>query len=406
MREVVITSVGACTPIGLNYEEIRESLLQGKSGISLSQDKSLDNFPTRHAGYIELSKLKLSPENNSRLSLFLQYTASQVFSYANIDKTFYTPERQGCILGAEPPMLDLYSQLPNFNKEIKNFEVEKLLLDCGLNPNRLLLGLARKYSLYGPSYLHLGTCSASAQAIGEAAKMIKSNRADLMLCGGISSRVDPMSMLRLIRIGALARTSGTPNTLSRPFDKTRTGFTMGEGAIFFILETIENAQKRGIKPLAKISGYGAALDGNSITDPHPESLGMILSMQKAIQDASLSINQIDYINAHGTSTTKNDKHETQAIKKLFQNRAYDIPISSTKSMHGHLMSAAGAIEALAAVIAINESFIPPTINYNVYDEECDLNYTPNKSQNKNITHVLSNSFGLGGQNASLVISKV
>lgn len=225
---------------------------------------------------------------------------------------------------------------------------------------------------------------------------------DYAFVGGVSCKVDPLSFMRLMRIGALAPTSGDAKKISRPFDKTRCGFTMSEGCIVFLLEKEDrNFTHHKQNPLGYIKGYGASLDGFSITDPSQD--GMVLSMLRALKDAKLSPEDVDYINAHGTSTIKNDLCETNAIKQVFKKTIP--PISSTKSMHGHLLSAAGAMEALVSLIAINNDFIPPTINLKEPDPLCDLNYTPNFSVTKKLRTVLSNSFGLGGQNSTLILGK-
>jgi len=217
--------------------------------------------------------------------------------------------------------------------------------------------------------------------------------------------LDPIAIARLCRLNALELTKEDPSENCTPFDRRRAGFTIGEGSILFTLEREKDAVRRKARIFAEIKGYGAAMDGFSLTDPHEEALGMSLSMVRALEDADLSIRDIDYLNAHGTGTKKNDKYETLAIKNVFKEYAAQLHISSTKSMHGHLLTAGGAMELLACILSIQNEFIPPTIKYKEEDPECDLSYTPNKSKKKKLLHALTNSFGLGGINASLVVSK-
>lgn len=226
-----------------------------------------------------------------------------------------------------------------------------------------------------------------------------------MITGGGSSKLDPMSLARLCRLGALEPTKADCRENCSPFDLNRNGFTIGEGSVLFMLEREEDALRRHAPIYAEIQGYGSSLDGYSITDPHESSLGMILSMRRAIEDAGVPLDAIGYINAHGTGTPKNDKHETEAVKAVFGSLSGQLDISSTKSMHGHLMTAAGAMETLVTILSLNNGFIPPTINYRTPDPQCDLNYTPNIAKPADIETALTNSFGMGGQNASLVIAK-
>jgi 3-oxoacyl-(acyl-carrier-protein) synthase len=412
-NKIVITGAGAITPLGDCFEIITNKLKNGISGISYIKNDIFSGMPVRHAGLI------LSPEidlNKHRPYELAKYAFDKAVKNQNLQE-YYDSKKMGIYIGTEPPTINFAentSYLSHFlSKEgdlfLKKYKSRPITHDnvlfSGMFPHVILSNLSAQFKFSGISSLHLGTCSASAQALGESAILLQNGMMDVMVAGGVSSKVDLISVARLTRVGALALTDRDPTCISRPFDSTRSGFTMSEGAVFFILEREKSALDRGAKPIAYLSGYGAAMDGCSITDPHPEATGMFLSMKRALNSAKINSHQIDYLNAHGTSTMKNDKTETLAIKKTFGKNAYNLDISSSKSMHGHLMSATGAMEVLVSILAIQNAFVPPTINLNKFDNDCDLNYTPNKAKQKNITHVLSNSFGLGGQNCSLIISK-
>lgn len=421
LEKIVITGIGAITPLGGDLETIKTKLKSGQSGIDFFHSDEMSESQVRHAGivrdeYFSADQGKWVDVQHRPTKLAL-YATEMALKQADLGK-YYDSSRMGMYIGTEPPTVDFSKQAMQLNDflqsdltlntsqgdSVNGGSVD--LIESGLFPQLMLSTISYAFSINGPAFLHLGTCSASAQSIGEAANMLRRGEVDLMIAGGASSKLDPISIARLMRVGALALTTASPSELSRPFDSKRCGFTMAEGSVMFVLERLSDALARGVKPIAEVAGYGAALDGYSITDPHPESLGMTLSMMRALQDANLDPGDIDYLNAHGTSTVKNDFYETNAIKNIFGDLAYSLDISSTKSMHGHLMSAAGAMEALVSILSIKNNFIPPTINYQDPDAGCDLSYTTNKYKEKNISAVLSNSFGLGGQNCSLVIKKV
>ena len=261
-----------------------------------------------------------------------------------------------------------------------------------------------KHGFKGINYAVMSACATGTHAIGDAYKQIKYGDADIMIAGGSEASISPMSIAGFSNMKALTKNSDI-NSASRPFDLNRDGFVMGEGAGILVLENLDIALKRNANIFAEISGYGATADAYHLTSPVPEGEGAARSMNIALSENSINLNKIDYINAHGTSTPYNDKNETIAIKKVFKEHSKNIHISSTKSMTGHLLGAAGAIEAIACISAINDEFIPPTINYKTPDPECDLNYTPNKAVNKTIKHAMSNTFGFGGHNATLIVSK-
>lgn len=407
--KIVITAVSAVTPLGNSVELITEKLLNGISGIELITRYDLNDFPVKHGGQADISILDNIeyPVANPNLQFKLfYYCVSKLFSSFNHN---YSCEKIGCALGTDPntsTVEDIENLFKRYNDSIDekyyNFDTSKL---DNINPSFLMYHLSKDFGVNGPCLCNLGTCSASTQAIGTAYRLLQNRTVDMMIAGGVSSKIDPISIARLCRLKALENTRENVRENCKPFDKKREGFTISEGCVLFIMERECDALKRGAEILCEVSGYGAALDGFSITDPHDEAKGMVLSMKRAIEDSYATADNIDYINAHGTATVKNDLYETKAIKQVFGKKAYKVDISSTKSMHGHMMTAAGAMEVLVCMIAINNGIVPPTINYCSLDEECDLNYTPNVSKKMEINHALTNSFGLGGQNASLIISK-
>ncbi|MBU3093586.1 beta-ketoacyl-[acyl-carrier-protein] synthase family protein [Clostridium sp. CF011] len=411
--KIVITGISAVTPLGNNLDEIAKNLEDGKSGIGYVNRYNLNGFPVRHGGIIDLKDLETIDypyEENLQFKLFY-YCLKQLYEQF---KDSYESNRVGCIIGTNPNIAtiddvkflgDKYmkkKQLEPIDNMKDELYIKKMI---NINPSLLLYYAAKDFNINGPCLCNFGTCSASTQAIGDSYRLLKSKKVDLVVCGGISMNLDPIAIARLCRLKALELTKEDVSENCSPFDKRRAGFTIGEGSILFTLEREEDAIRRKAKIYAEIKGYGAAMDGFSLTDPHEEALGMSLSMMRALEDAKLSIKDIDYLNAHGTGTKKNDKFETMAIKKVFKEYASQLDISSTKSMHGHSLTAGGAMEVLACIMSINNEFIPPTINYKLEDPECDLLYNPNKSKKKQVLNALTNNFGLGGINASLVVSK-
>jgi 3-oxoacyl-[acyl-carrier-protein] synthase II len=265
--------------------------------------------------------------------------------------------------------------------------------------------LANEFALDGPFASCQTACAASSQAIGEATEMIRTGEADVMLAGGSHSMITPLGMTGFNRLTALSQRNDSPTTASRPFDLTRDGFVIGEGAGLIVLEELESARARGANILAELTGYGSTADAYRMTDPHPEGKGAIRAMADALADARVNPTDIGYINAHGTSTQANDSAETKGIKAVFGPHAYKVPISSSKSMLGHLIAAAGVAELVITVMALRKGAIPPTINLHTPDPECDLDYVPNRAREVRFRHALSNSFGFGGQNVSLVVSE-
>ncbi len=411
--KIVITGISAVTPLGNSLEEITKNLINGKSGMGYVTRYDLNGFPVRHGGVIDIQDLETIEypyKENLQFKLFY-------YCLKKLNEEFkdsYEADRMGCIIGTNPNIAtindvqflgDKYmkKKLSEYAEDTQEEAYANKMIN--INPSLLLYYAAKDFNINGPCLCNFGTCSASTQAIGDSYRLLKSGKIDLAVCGGISMNLDPIAIARLCRLNALELTKDDVTENCTPFDKRRAGFTIGEGAILFTLEREKDAINRNAKIFAELKGYGAAMDGFSLTDPHGEALGMSLSMIRALEDAKLSIQDIDYINAHGTGTKKNDKYETMAIKKVFNEYINQVNISSTKSMHGHLLTAGGAMELLACIMGIKNEFIPPTINYILEDPECDLSYTPNESKNKKLLNVLTNSFGLGGINASLVVSK-
>jgi 3-oxoacyl-[acyl-carrier-protein] synthase II len=265
--------------------------------------------------------------------------------------------------------------------------------------------IAIQYGLKAPNYSVSSACASASHAIGDALRLLRYGDADVMITGGAEAAITPLGYAGFCSIKALSTRNDAPENASRPFDKNRDGFLMGEGAGIIVLETLEHALKRGAKIYAELAGYGASDDAYHITAPDPSAQAAADAMKNSIADAGINADEIDYINAHGTSTEYNDKTETAAIKLTLGERAYKIPISSTKSMTGHLLGAAGAVELIAILLCMEKSFIHPTINYETPDPECDLDYVPNKPRNQQINCALSNSLGFGGHNAALVVKK-
>src|SRR5262249_22435147 len=265
--------------------------------------------------------------------------------------------------------------------------------------------LAAHFGLEGPKFSCLTACAASSQAVGEATEMIRQGDADIILSGGSHSMIHPIGVTGFNLLTALSTNGADPTKASRPFDLTRDGFVLGEGAGIVVLEELEHARKRGAKIYAEVAGYGSTCDAFRATDSHPEGRGAIACMTGALADAKLNVTDIGYINAHGTSTQVNDQVETFAIKKVFGPQAYQVPVSSSKSMLGHLIAAAGAVELIISVTAMRRGILPPTINYQTPDPDCDLDYIANVARERRVRHILSNSFGFGGQNVSLVVSQ-
>jgi 3-oxoacyl-[acyl-carrier-protein] synthase II len=303
----------------------------------------------------------------------------------------------------------------NYHRETRSFDMAPLLQGGlrRLNPGReaeqelhtTSAHVAREFALDGPNFCCLTACAASSQALGEAAELIRRGDVDIMLAGGSHSMIHPLGVTGFNLLTALSTFKQDPARASRPFDLQRDGFVLGEGAGMLVLEELGHARHRQVPIYAEFTGYGSTADAFRLTDSHPEGRGAIACIEGALRDSGLETGDIGYINAHGTSTQVNDRVETLAIKKVFGPQAYQIPISSSKSMLGHLIAAAGAVELIVTIMALDRGVLPPTINYEFPDPECDLDYIPNCAREQRVHHALSNSFGFGGQNISLIVSR-
>ena len=408
-RRVVVTGIGMISPLGVGNEPTWQGLVEGRSGIGPITKFDASAYPCRIAGevrgfnaedFIEKKEVKKS-------DTFIHYAmaATQMaFDDAKLDMSKEDGDRVGVIIGSGIGGLPLIE------------EMHKKLLDRG--PSRispffipgLIVNLAAgqvsiRFGAKGPSSAPATACATGAHAIGDAMKIIRHDEADVMIAGGTEAVVSPLAVGGFSAMRALSTRNDDPQGASRPWDKDRDGFVMGEGAGIVILEEREHALARGARIYCEITGYGMTSDAYHITSPSEDGDGMARVMGRALKDAKLQPSDIDYINAHGTSTPVGDKTETIAIKKLFGEQAYKVAISSTKSMTGHLLGAAGGLESAVAAKVVETGIIPPTINYHTPDPECDLDYVPNAARKAEITHVLSNSFGFGGTNATLIFSK-
>jgi 3-oxoacyl-[acyl-carrier-protein] synthase II len=417
--------MGVITPLGHSVDQLYRSQIEGKSGVGLIQLFDASRFPTKFAAQVKNLRLEdhLGEDRwknsgpNTRFALAAARQAIAEAGLLNNDKVNRT--RFGVYLGSGEGVQDFHHLITLIARSASanggRVDVSDFILG-GLekfDPEReyeqemhTTTGhVADYFDLEGPNYNCLTACAASSQAVGEATEVIRRGDADLMLAGGSHSMIHPLGMTGFNLLTALSTNNEEPAKASRPFDKRRDGFVLGEGAGMLILEELEHARKRGATIHAEITGYGSSADAFRMTDSHPEGRGAIACIQGALEDSGLAPEQIGYINAHGTSTQVNDLVETLAIKKIFGEGAYQVPISSSKSMLGHLIAAAGAVELIISIVALKRGVLPPTINYEVPDPECDLDYIPNVAREKKVDHILSNSFGFGGQNISLIASR-
>lgn len=409
MRRVVITGLGAVTPVGIGKDEFWNSLIQGKSGIGPITRFDTENFDAKIAAELKDFNPEdfLDKKEAKRMDRFAQYAvaaAKLAIEDGNIDLNTVDKNNVGVIFGTgiggvetfEAEHNKLINRGPN---RVSPLFIPMMISNMGTAQISMNLGLK------GSTMTITTACASGTHAIGESFRMIKDGNMDMVLTGGAEASITPISVAGFCSMKALSTRNDDYDKACRPFDKERDGFIMGEGAGVLVLEELNHALNRGATIYGEVVGYGSTSDAFHITQPDPEAIGATNAMKFALEEGEVKKEEIGYINAHGTSTYFNDKLETLAIKNLFKEHAYNINISSTKSMTGHLLGAAGGIEAIAAVLALKTSIIPPTINYDNPDEECDLNYTPNKAIERNIEYALSNSLGFGGHNASLLFKK-
>jgi 3-oxoacyl-[acyl-carrier-protein] synthase II len=410
---VVITGLGAITPLGQTVKETWENLVKGKSGVGYIDRFDTSNLPVKIAAQIRnFDPLKRLSQKEAgvpikKLDLFSIYAlwaAEEAIEDSALLKGPFDPDRVGVIIasgigGVETLEREIIVGYTKGYDRISPYLIPMMIPDMASGL------IAIKYRFKGPNYCTVSACASSAHAIGDAFRLIRYGDADVMIVGGSEAPIIPTAVAGFSSMKALSTRNDEPEKASRPFDRDRDGFVMGEGAAVLVLEEYEHAMRRGAKIYAELVGYGATADAYHITAPCVDGEGAVKCMLRALKDARLSPDEVDYINAHGTSTKLNDAVETLAIKKVFGERAYKIPVSSTKSMIGHLLGAAGAIEALATIMTIHTGIIHPTINYENPDPECDLDYVPNEARKKEVNVAISNSFGFGGHNVCLVFKK-
>ncbi len=431
--KVVITGMGWVTPLGHDLDTVWAGLTTGKTGIDRTSHFDASTFPTTFSAEVrnyDYRQYVRHPELHEHVGLNTSYAlgaAAQAWKQAGLDAfDGLDRDRLGLYLGAGEGTLDF---VPYVGTNLAAWDADANTVDgqrwaaaaksgptafdaareAEQEPNMPLAHLAMEFDARGPAYNCLTACAASTQAIGEAREILMRGDADVMITGGCHTMIHPLGVTGFNRLTALSNRNDEPATASRPFSADRDGFVMGEGAGILILETEAHAKARGAAILAEVAGYGSTADAYRITDIHPDGRGAALAMEQALDGAGITPGDVDWIAAHGTGTQENDKIETKAIKRVFlpenEDKSKVPPISSVKSMLGHLIAAAGAVQAIAAVLAIRDKTIPPTANLHTPAPECDLDYVPNEARKTDVNTVLSNSFGFGGQNDTLVIRR-
>ncbi len=451
MNRAVITGFGCVSPFGAGKDIFRDNIFAGNTAARLITNSEIilkindpegtpgqgsgqvfdaSSYPTRFCADVPLTDAKLNSmiENQkslktmSRSAKMAMIAADEAMEESGYDSVTLNPRRLGTSIGAGGLGLWDIDYTDNFLKLLLDLKHESSNPDAGLwyeisrrihpltplkaLPNIPTALIAIKYNAGGDCLTVTTACTSSAQAIGSAYRKIKFGLLDAVICGGSDSMTTPFGLSAFSTLGVISKNNDEYLTSSRPFDKTRDGFMIGAGAAMFVIEEYEHCMKRGGVPLAEIAGYASTNDAYRLTDEPPDAGGSTAAIKLAMEDAQVNAGDIDYINAHGTSTKMNDKTETLAIKNAMGARAYKIPVSSTKSMIGHLVAAAGAIELGACLLAMKNNIIPPTINYKVPDPDCDLDYVPNVARSARLNTILSNSFGFGGQNACLILKRI
>ena len=408
MRRVVVTGMGAITPIGLNAEEYWQGLKEGRIGFGEITRFDTSDYKVHLAAEVKgfQGKDYMDFKAAKRMELFSQYAvaaAKEAIAQSGLDIEQEDPYMVGCSIGSGIGSLQTVEREHKKLMEKGPGRVNPLMVPLMIS-NMAAGNVAIQFGLKGKSLNVVTACATGTNCIGEAYRSIQFGEADVMVAGGTEASITPVGIAGFTALTALS-TNPDPTRCSIPFDKERSGFVMGEGAGVVILEELEHAKKRGAKILAEIVGYGTTNDAYHITSPAEDGAGAARAMENAVKEAGIALEDVMYINAHGTATHHNDLFETRAIKKLFRDHAYKMKINSTKSMIGHLLGAAGAVEFIDCVKEIEEGFLHETVGYQVADEECDLDYVTGKGQEMEITYALSNSLGFGGHNASLLIKK-
>ncbi len=423
-RRVVVTGMEMITPLANGLEESWQAMLSGKSGVGYITSFDAAGFPTKIAGEVKNFEFeKYCPEYTQdarymgKHSRFAIAATKKALEHSGLDLSTIDHSRAGLYLGSGEGEFDFFGFVKLVQESWKDSEHDlDKFFSTGLkelNPIRELehdsslpgSHIASLFGFHGINCNCLTACAASSQAIGEAFSIIQRGNADIMISGGSHSMIHPLGVMGFNLLTALSTQNDDPKTASKPFDIKRDGFVLGEGAGILILEELEHARKRGAVIYGEITGYGASSDSFRITDSHPEGRGAIKAIHSALRQSGLRPSDIDYISAHGTSTNVNDTVETLAIKQVFGDVAYKTPVSSIKSMTGHLIAAAGAVELITCFLAFRDNIVPPTINYHDPDPQCDLDYVPNKARELTVNAAQSNSFGFGGQNVCLVVER-
>ncbi len=408
-RRVVVTGIGAVTPIGNSAVEFWNGLREGRNGIAEITLFDATDYRARIAGEVKDFTTEGVMEARDarrvdRYSQFAMVAAAEAIEDSGLDLEKLDMFRAGVVVGSGIGGINSFEEqhgrlLKGGPKRVSPFFIPQMIADIAAGH------ISIKYGFKGPNYATVSACATATHALGDAARLVKYGDADVMISGGAEATISPMAMAGFCSLQAVSTRNDDPTHASRPFDKERDGFVMGEGAGIVVLEELEHAKKRGATIYAEIGGIGFTADAHHITAPAPGGEGAVRAMKRCLEDGGFNPEDVQYINAHGTSTPFNDKSETAAIKTVFGDHAYNLNVSSTKSMTGHLLGAAGGIELLAGILAIKEGVVPPTINYEVPDPECDLNYTPNEAQEREVKVVVSNTFGFGGHNACMSFSK-
>lgn len=408
-KRVVVTGIGAITPIGTGKDEYFNALRNGKVGIDMIESFDTTDFVTKIAGEVKDfdPSLYINKKEAKRMDRFTQFAVSAAKlclddSAIDVEKT--DMDRFGVILGSGIGGMETLEKEHQKLLEKGPKRVSPLLIPMMI-VNMCSGQVAMTFGCKGPNTTVVTACASSTNAMGDAFKMIERGDANLMLTGGTEASITPFGMAGFCTMKAMSTRNDDPKNASRPFDLDRDGFVMGEGSGILLFEELEHAIARGAKIYGEVAGFGLSSDAYHITTPAPNGEGAARSMKMAVNDAGITPDKIDYVNAHGTSTPYNDKFETMAIKTVFEEHAYNLCVSSTKSMTGHLLGASGAIEFISCLLAVNENFVHGTMGYHTPDPELDLNYLPNKGEEREVHYALSNSLGFGGHNATIVVKK-
>jgi 3-oxoacyl-[acyl-carrier-protein] synthase II len=424
-RRVVVTGIGMINPLGTRVETVWDALKNAKSGVGYISIFDASNYPTKIAAEVrgwDVSDCGQSVEVWSKRGRHARFAAGAAFQAINdsgILDSIKDPTQIGVYFGAGEGNQDFYnftSMVATGAKSPTEFDMDAFVakgleilnpaLELEQEPSMPAAHIANMFDIQGPNLNCLTACAASSQAVGEATELIRRGDVDAMVAGGAHSMIHPFGLTGFSLLTALSTNNDNPQGASRPFDRLRDGFVLGEGSSVVILEEYEHAKKRGAQIYGEVLGYGCSADAYRITDIHPEGRGAIGCMTASIRDANISPDQVDYVNAHGTSTSVNDRVETVACRAVFGSRAPKVPVSSTKSMMGHLIAAAGVTEMIVCLMAIRDNVLPPTINQENPDPECDLDYVPNQARQAKVDIALTNSFGFGGQNVTLAVSRL